>query len=265
MPRTEPTQRTRSTQRTRNGLAAVPSDEQTVRLARKRFARRQWARRWLVWRRALTALVGVAAVGLVVWLVFFSSVLAVSGVQVEGVSLLSAKHVRRVAAVPVGQPLATVDLGAIAARVENLAPVASADVTRAWPGRIRIAVTERRPVAVVERGGAVRGMDADGVVFRRYAARPAGLPVVHLASGTQAPARAEAAKVVAALPPDLAAKVASVDVATIDTITLRLRDGRTVHWGSADDSEDKARVVAVLLRHKASTYDVSVPGRPTVG
>ena len=119
------------------GLAAVSSDEQTVRLAQKRFAHRQWARRWVVWRRVLLAVLGAAAVGLAVWLVFFSSLLAVSGVQVEGVSLLSARQVQRVAAVPVGRPLATVDLGAIAARVENLAPVASVDVSRAWPGRIR--------------------------------------------------------------------------------------------------------------------------------
>ena len=65
--------------------AAPTPDERVSRAARKRFARRQWARRWLAWRRLL-ALVAVAAlVAGTVWLVFFSTVLAVSGVQVEGV------------------------------------------------------------------------------------------------------------------------------------------------------------------------------------
>jgi cell division protein FtsQ len=34
-------------------------------------------------------------------------------------------------------------------------------------------------------------------------------------------------------------------------------------WGSADESDLKAQVLAVLLRQPARTYDVSVPGQPT--
>ena len=52
---------------------------------------------------------------------------------------------------------------------------------------------------------------------------------------------------------------------SVDQITLRLRDGREVLWGSADQSAEKAEVLAGLLaaRPKASGYDVSVPGMPT--
>jgi cell division protein FtsQ len=250
--------------RTRKGPELTTAEEPTVTLARKRFARRRWARRWGMWSRVIGALLALAGVAGLVWLVFFSSLLAVSGVQVEGLSFLHRTEVRRVAAVPVGEPLATVNLDAITARVETLTAVASADVSRAWPGRIRIAVTEREPVAVVVRGGVAYGLDENGVQFRRYASRPARLPVLHMGPRTRSAALAEAARVAGALPPGLASKVDSVDVQTIDTITLRLHDGRTIRWGSADDSQDKARVIAVLLRHKGSTYDVSVPGRPTI-
>ena len=34
-------------------------------------------------------------------------------------------------------------------------------------------------------------------------------------------------------------------------------------WGSADQSQNKAKVLDVLLRQKATMYDVSVPGQPT--
>ena len=54
-----------------------------------------------------------------------------------------------------------------------------------------------------------------------------------------------------------------VAVRTVDEITLHLRDGRLVRWGSADQSEDKAAVLLQLLKRKATTYDVSVPGAPT--
>ena len=73
----------------------------------------------------------------------------------------------------------------------------------------------------------------------------------------------EAAQVVSALPGDLAARVDFVSVATIDQIELTLRDGRTVMWGSAEDSEQKAAVLARLLKQPAKHYDVSVPGNAT--
>lgn len=247
------------------GAAGTGDDEQTIRIARKRFARRQWARRWLAWRGAVVALVLLAGVLLVGWLLFFSSALAVSGVQVEGNQVLDPREVQRAAAVPLGEPLATADLEAIAARVEGLAGVRSADVSRAWPDKIRIAVQERVPVAVVQRDGVARALDAEGVVFRRYASPPRDLPVVRMGAHTKADALAEAAAVVGVLPKDLAAKVDFVEVETIDRISLRLHDGRAILWGSADDSANKAKVIDVLLdaAPKASTYDVSVPGRPT--
>ena len=51
---------------------------------------------------------------------------------------------------------------------------------------------------------------------------------------------------------------------TVDQITLVLRDGRTVRWGSSADSDLKAEVLAQLIAARsAQAYDVSVPGQPT--
>lgn len=240
------------------------TDERTVRLARKRFARRQWARRWLAWR---VMLAGLALVGLVVgavWLVFFSSVLAVSGVRVEGTEVLDPREVRQVAAVPTGSPLATVDLGEVAVRVERLTPVLDVDVSRSWPDKVRIDLTERTAVAVVIRDGVVQGVDPDGVIFRRYPSRPPSLPLIRMGAQTQADALAEASLVIAALPADLRTRVRYLSAYTVDTISLRLRNGKVVRWGSAEDSVNKAKVLAVLLDQPASLYDVSVPGRPVL-
>lgn len=235
-----------------------------MRLARRRFARRQWARRWLAWR-GLFALLGVlAVVGGAVWLVFYSSALVVKGVEIEGLDVLEPAQVRRVAAVPVGEPLAGVPLEAVEARVQSLAAVESVDVARSWPDLVVISVVEREAVAVVERDDRIRGVDADGVLFRSYASRPAGLPVLRISAGTRAEALAEAARVIDALPGDLAAEVDHLSVQTVDSISLQLRNGKTVFWGSAEDSANKADVLQVLLRQKASVYDVSVPGQPTI-
>ena len=234
-----------------------------VELTRKRFARRQWARRWLAWRVVLAIVLAVAAVVAGVWLVFFSSVLAVDGVEVRGNRLLSEAEVREAAAAPTGEPLARADLGAIAARIEGLPAVASVDVTRAWPDRILVEVVEREAVAVIDDDGRLRGMDAEGVVFREFQSLPKTLPRLKIAPDTRGEAMAEGAAVVGVLPADVVSKIDYVDVKTVDEITLHLRDGRTVVWGSADESEQKARVLDALLRHRFDVYDVSVPGQPT--
>ena len=59
-------------------------------------------------------------------------------------------------------------------------------------------------------------------------------------------------------------RVDHVEVATVDQITLVMRDQREVLWGSAEESELKAQVVDKLLAaQQAPYYDVSVPGNPT--
>ena len=188
-----------------------------------------------------------------------------TGVDVRGTSLLSPAEVRSAAAVPSGEALARVDLSRIRTRVQALAPVSSVDVSREWPHQVRIDVTERVPVAVVTIAGQLRGMDADGVVFRDYSSPPPGLPRVQTGSDTSSDALHEAARVVGSLPRDLAPRVDHVEVETVDRISLVLHDGRVVRWGSSADSDLKGEVLARLLAAvpKARTYDVSVPGEPT--
>ena len=231
--------------------------------SRKRFARRQWARRWLRLRLVL-ALAVLALIGAIVgWLVLFSSVLSVKGVDVEGNELLSTEQVMSAADIPTGVPLARADISAIRDRILRLPAVESADVSREWPDRILVRVEERVAVAVIERGGTLRGIDATGFQFRSYAKAPRKLPRIRIGDETEDEAIAEGAAMVASLPGSIARKVEYVELRTIDQIALRLRDGRTVEWGSAEKSADKAAVITVLLRQKAEVYDVSVPGQPT--
>ena len=254
-------QRPRPLGRSDEPPAGVPP---TVQRSRRRFLHRIRVRRWRLLRRVLLVLAAIGLVALGVWLVFFSSVLAVKGTEVEGLSVLSEREVRSAAQVPTAVPVATVDLGAVQARVEELAPVRSAEVSRAWPDAISIRVTERQAVVAVDREGTWRGVDDQGVVFRDYAEQPQGLPWVRMRATTSVEALAEAAQVVGSLPDDILRRVERLDVGSIDRIVLHLRDGARVSWGSADQASDKARVLQVLLQRKGSAYDVTAPGRPTV-
>ena len=246
-------------------MRELEPDERAARRTRRRFARRQWARRWLSLRRVLVVLALVGLVAAAVWLVFFSATLQVKRVEVVGNSLLSDGRVREIAQIPLGEQLALVDLVRADARVGSLAEVASVEVTRTWPDAVRIDVVERTAVAVVDVGGRIRGLDADGVVFRDYRSVPPGMPRIRPGAAAGTDALREAATVVAALPEDLATRVDHVEVATIDQITLVMRDQRQVVWGSAEESELKAQVIDKLMAaERARVYDVSVPGNPTI-
>jgi cell division protein FtsQ len=230
--------------------------------SRRRFARRQWLRRWLVWRYVIASVLLVALVVSGSWLVFVSSFLTVQQVQVQGESMLSRQQVLAAAQVPDGAHLVQLDLGAIRSRVGALAPVRRVDVSRSWPHGVLIKVTERTPVAVVEMGGRFHAMDADGVLFRSYPRPPAGMPRVVSTADTSSAALAEAARVIAALPSGLAARVDHVAVAGVDRVSLVMNSGALVIWGSDAQSALKAQVLVRLLVQPGRTYDVSVPGQP---
>jgi cell division protein FtsQ len=237
---------------------------QSVDLARaqQRFARRQRLVRWRSWLP--WAIGGVVLVfgGLVVWLFYFSSVLAVDGVRVSGADTVPVATIENVADAPVGKPLAKVDLTAIAERVRSIPAVADAQVTRAWPHKVVIVVTERVPVVVVTDGSRFELVDATGTAFRTVTTRPAALPEARVTGTRRDVTIRSVVTVSAALPDVLRAQVGSISAASPDSITLNLESGVKVVWGSSDDSERKAEVLSVLMKRKAKVYDVSAPDLP---
>jgi cell division protein FtsQ len=83
-----------------------PTDEQRADAAadrtRRRFARRQWARRWRAWRYLAASALLVVLVVTTVWLVWFSQAFTVTGVDVRGEQQLTERQVLAAARVPDG-------------------------------------------------------------------------------------------------------------------------------------------------------------------
>ena len=229
----------------------------------RRFGGRSWTRRLPGWKWLLSLLVAGALTAAAVWAVFYSTLLSVTDVRVAGAARLAPAHVERAAAVPMGEPLARLDLEAIADRVGAIPAVQTVSVARHWPHTLRITVTERVPLVVVDTSHGRRGVDASGTTFRLAAGEQDWLPRLVVDKDVAPGVLSEAARVIAALPVKLARLVEEVHAATPDSITLYLRSGDKVRWGSAARSAAKARVLAVLLRQPAAVYDVSVPQLPT--
>jgi cell division protein FtsQ len=242
-------------------VSPVPETDLLER-AQRTFARRQRSVRRRGRMPWVTGGLAVVVLAAVVWIVYFSSWLAVSAVEVRGLDTVSRATVLRAAAVPAGVPLARLDTGAVADRVRGIAAVADASVSRSWPDRVVVTVTERVAVVVVTGGGGYELVDATGVAFRTVQARPDGLPVAHVTGPRRDVTVRSVVTVSAALPADLRSRVRSIEASSPDSITLELDDDVKVVWGSAEQSPRKAEVLAALMHRQAKVYDVSAPELP---
>lgn len=252
-------------------LDPVDEDEED---AGEHLPRLRLSRRGIVVLSAFGALV----LGVLGWLVFFSSVLDVRVVAVQGLAgdKLTAHQVRETLGDGEHGPLARVDLAEAERRVEALPRVAKAEVWRGWPHTLRIKVTERRAVATVRTPEGKYGqVDAAGFTFATEDAAPEGVPVVELALSQQANEASavfpreellrSAITVAAGLPEAVRKQAGSVRVQSYDDIQLQLADGAVVRWGSAERTARKAQVLTALLARKARIYDVSAPEAPGIG
>ncbi|MCW2541318.1 MAG: FtsQ-type protein [Frankiales bacterium] len=215
-------------------------------------------------RLRVGAVLLVLVVVIAAWVVGFSSVFGVGTVQVTGVSGELATAVRTGAAVPNGFPLARLDTAAIAARVGAIEQVRSVRVEKAYPTTVRIVVQPR--VAVGYRAAAsgsptVRLVDSANVGFENAPSAPGRLPELTMPAGTATPAAGAAATatVAGALTPGVARQVARISAATTESVTLTLRDGRTVFWGGLDRNGDKAKLLTALLGQPGQYFDISDP------
>ena len=229
----------------------------TARLTlRRRGDRRRRGRRWLIVGLSVAVSLGVG------YLVGVSPALAAQAVTVSGAKVLTKDDVTAAAGILPGPPLVWVDPGLVADRVAGLPQVANVTVARAWPDTVRIAVTERTPRLAIPAGGGYLLADATGVVFQAVVSAPSGLVVVDADPNSQQ-VLVDVGTVFSALSRETAAKVSRLEAPTRDGITLRLKDGSRVVWGSAEQSALKSEVLDELLPLGGTVFNVTAPAFPT--
>lgn len=222
-------------------------------------------RRWTNLRPAIVILAVLVLAGGVWGTVMYSPLFDTEKVSVRGTAVLTPEQITDAAKVPVGKPLARVDLGAIERRIAALPRVASVSVTRDWPHTVKIRVTERQVAAVMPDSGRFAEIDKTGVRFGTVDAVPQGVPVIKADPATVDDRTLRGVvEVIGALPPAVAPRVRDISARTRDDIVMTLDDGVLVMWGGAGDSPRKAEVLVALmaLKTKVKVYDVSVPEAP---
>lgn len=222
------------------------------------------------WKTSFFVVAVAALAGGVAWALLGSSFFVVRSVRVSGAGTIPRHEVIRAAHVTIGTPLIRVDAGAVARRVDTITRVQSASVRRSWPDSIVIEVVPRTPTFLVRAGHGYEVIDTYGVVLGRVPGPRGDLVLLKGPAGSAAALRGNhavltAGAVVRHLPGWLRHRLAEVRVRQGPRVILVLRPRITVVWGDATRAAAKAAEVAVLLRTKATYYDVSDPGSAITG
>ncbi len=245
-------------------MSGVGVSSRGLASADPRFRERALQRRRQPWRRVLWAVVALAVVAGLVWLAFWSPVLAVRKVEVTGVSGGDKSAVTGLVGVDMGTPLARVDLGGVEERVRSRKSIAEVSVERGWPSTLRVRVVPRQPALVLKNpDGQLEVVDATGVSYGVVTAPPTGVPVVTAAStkGTTKEALEAALSVIQTLPVDLAKQVSAMQVSTANLVSFTLGEVKVV-WGGADAADRKLEILRALLPTEPDVIDVSAPETP---
>lgn len=247
--------------RTRSGRSARPAPASSPSARTRPTRRTEIRRRWV----ALLSVVTVVALG---YFLFFSSLLGVKDVAVQGAKQVSADQIRATAAVPAEKPMLRIDVDEIRDRVAAMSGIATVDVSRSWPGTVEISVTERTAIAFFDSGPGGDGIhlvDGGGVVFKTVKDRPAGLPELKLPKvSADDPVTRAVTAVLGVIPQALLKQVTTATAQTPASVEFTLAGGKTVRWGDAGKTDRKAKVLAALLTQPGQVYDVSAPELPTI-
>lgn len=222
-------------------------------------------RRWFI-SAGITAVVLLAAF---LAFLFLSPALALKTITVQGNSLLPTEQVQKALHPLMGEPLTTVSQGDVAGLLADRPEIAAVDIVAHPPSEIVVTITERVPVAVLQSGNSFLLIDEQGRELAAVASRAeAKLPLID--GGTEAVNSrvfSTVTSVLAVLPEKVLAQLDHAAAASVDSVELKLTNGQTVFWGSAEANVAKARAVEALLAMPAkdppvSVFDVSTPTAP---
>lgn len=229
----------------------------------RRFTRRSRHRR-AAW---LTTGGIVVVLGVSILVAVFSPLMALQRIEVKGTSRVDDAALRRALSDQIGTPLARLDSAAIKRDIAAFPLIESYVTEESPPHTLVVTVTERTPVVTVENGRSFDLVDPAGIVVQSSTKRPDTMPLADVGSAKLGSSVFRTmTEVVLALPSAVRSQVSGVAASTADDVTLTMKDGSRVVWGSPDDSAAKAALLDALVEDHAARapdtaveYDVSAP------
>lgn len=215
----------------------------------------------------------VAAVwGLVT--LYRAPILKVRSVEVDGAKHFSRDEVIELAEVPGDATLIRFPGSAIRERLEADPWIETASISRDFPDKLRISITERATIGVVDAGGAsLWVVSSDGYWLGERAKDSGSLITIRDVGDVRPDAgmrvREEhvrnAVEILARLSKKMRRKVASVSAPSVDETALKTSNDVEIFFGAATDVEAKERIAReIIAANEGVVYiNVRVTDRPT--
>lgn len=259
--RSRPAARSRADESARQARRAARERRRYERDEVRRFTRRSRHRRaaWITAAGIVVALVGTVAIAV------YSPILALTKIEVTGASSVSKAEILAAIDGQRGTPLALVDTDRLTRELAQFTLIQSYVTETVPPHTLIIHITERQPIGSIMTASGFTVVDPAGVVIEKTDVRPPAIPIIELADAdTDSDVFDSVVEVLLTLPESVATQVDRVTAATKDDVTLVLAGaGQRVVWGSAEQSELKARVLAKLMATQGQNakveFDVTAP------
>ncbi len=239
-----------------------------LRAAKKRVVGGNARKRLVIASFSLMILIGIVLV------VLASPIVAVRTVHVEGAKYADAALVRSVAESLKGKSVLTVDTKTAQQRLAGDPWIESVRISTSLPSRVLIQIRERTPAAwFLGVDNRARVIDQNGLVLSVVEGRPTQYMWIegtgpNLTPGASSAAAYRAASQLAmSLPAELAPMVKHLGVAGSEQITMTLKTGTMINFGSPVDMRNKLVNVVVLLRRQDVNSIISIDvstGTPVV-
>jgi cell division protein FtsQ len=189
--------------------------------------------------------------------------MAFRDIEVVGTNRIPAADIQAALSSQLGTPLPLLDFAQVKSELSEFSLIQSFVTESRPPGTLVVRIIEREPVGLLTSAAGFDLIDRAGVVISRGAERPAGYPVIVTQQGVGSAGFESALAVMAALPENLRVQLETITAATTDDVTLTLTGGVRVVWGSSEESDYKALVLAALIVTNpvgtVGEYDVTSP------
>ena len=198
--------------------------------------------------RVLIAVVSVAVVAGLAWLLLFSSVvrLETSEIGVSGANeWVSAQTIHVIADKQAGKSLFLVSAHAVTEQLKSIPGVSEAKVSKQFPKSMSVEVKAQRPAAMLKRGDTLTAVDSQARVLNSVKnANVDGIPVIEVKdidASLKNRSVKETLTILGALPESMRKSITKVTAETQDSVTTTLNDGdRVIIWG--DSSQLKLKL-----------------------
>lgn len=200
------------------------------------------------------------------YLLGWSNLLTIKEIAYTGAPTKTSEvAIKNLASLEIGERLARIESRRIAARLQTLPWVESADLSRNWiSGKLVVAITARSPIATFNG----KLMDASGKRFELPGGYKSDLPSVF---AKDAKSGLAAIKLFTKLPSEFSTRTSAFTASSPKNISFKIKEGNRkllVIWGSDIDIALKLKVYKALIalpeNKKITKIDLTEPRSPIV-